>query len=139
MNPSVQTHKSTNKTTSTIIQQNISNEDEDQNIVTVGDNITFVASSKKQKINDSPKKSKESSSIISGLEFVEEMGLITQPPLVTMKKSSQTGGSVDTSIDGGDVSRVDYNLSVVDSQPSGALPPEELLFLDDDRKLPAVV
>ena len=122
MNPSVQTHKSTNKTTSTIIQQNISNEDEDQNIVTVGDNITFVASSKKQKINDSPKKSKESSSIISGLEFVEEMGLITQPPL-TLKKFSQTDGSGSASIDGGNVSTVHFNLSVVDLQASEALPP----------------
>ncbi len=34
MNPSVQTHKSTNKTTTTIIQQNVSNKDEDQSIDT---------------------------------------------------------------------------------------------------------
>ena len=69
MNPSVQTRKSTNKTTTTTIQQNVSDKDEDQNIVMVGDNITFVASSKKQKINYSSKRTKELLSIISGLEF----------------------------------------------------------------------
>ena len=55
------------------------------------------------------------------------------------KKISQSDGSVSTSIDGGDNSTVDYNLSVVDSQASEVLPPEELPFLEDDRKLPAVV
>ena len=56
------------------------------------------------------------------------MGLITQPPLETLKKSSQSGGSISASIDAGDVSTVDYNMSIVDSQPSEPLPPEELLF-----------
>ena len=104
----------------------------------IGDNITFVASSKKRKINDSAKITKELSSIICGLEFAEEMGLITQL-LLTSKKFSQTGDSVSPSIDDGDVSTVHYNLSVVDSQASEALPPEELLFLEDDCKLPTVV
>ena len=47
MNPLVQTPKNTNDIITTTIQQNVSNENEDQNIVTVSDNITFVASSKK--------------------------------------------------------------------------------------------
>lgn len=139
MNPSVRTRNITNETTTNIIQQNVSNEDEDQTIDTVGDNFGFVEPSKKRKINDSPQKSKESSSIISGLEFAEEMGLITQPPLETLKKSSQSGGSISASMDAGDVSTVDYNMSLVDSQPSEPLPPEELPFLDDDCKLPAIV
>ena len=85
------------------------------------------------------KKSKESSSIISGLEFAKEMGLITQPPFITQKKSTQTSVSVSASIDSGDVSTVDYNLSVIDSQASEPVPPDELPYLDDNRKLPAVV
>ena len=48
------------------------------------------------------------------------MELITQPPS-TSKKFGQTGGSVSTSIDGGDVGAEKYNLSVVDSQASEAL------------------
>ena len=67
------------------------------------------------------------------------MGLIAQTSFITQKKSTQTDGSVSASIDGGDVSTVDYNLSVIDSHASEALPPEELPFLDGNRKLPAVV
>ena len=69
-------HKNTESTTTTI-RQNVLNEDENPTIVTVGDNITFVQSSKKRKIDDTAKITKQSSSFISGLEFVEEMGLIT--------------------------------------------------------------
>ena len=105
----------------------------------IGDNITFVASSKKRKINDSAKITKELSSIISGLECAEEMGLITQHPFKTQEKSTQTGGSGSASIDSGDVSTVDYNLSVIDLQASEPLPPDELLYLDDNHKLPVVV
>ena len=138
MNPSVTTKKTTQRTN--VSNESDSNSDvEDSNIVTMGDNITFVASSKKRKIRESPKRSKDSSSIVSGLQFVEEMGLITQPPLTSKKNTSQTDGSVNPSIDKGDVSTVDYHLSVVDSQPSEALPPTELPFLEDDRKLPAVI
>ena len=65
------------------------------------------------------------SSIISGLECAEEMGLITQP-LVTSKKSSQTSNNESTSIDDGDVSTVNYHLYVVDSEASESVPPEML-------------
>ena len=128
MNPSLQVRKKKNESTAKTNEENVSSEDEEQNILMVCENITFVASSKKRKIDDIPEKSKESSSIISGSEFAEEMGLIAQPPLGPMKKSSQTGRSVSTSVDGGDVSTVDYNLSAVDLQPSEALPPNKLPF-----------
>ena len=139
MNPSVDLRKKKTPSIAKTVEDTISSEDEEPNIVTIGKNTTFVASSKKRKIDDNPKKTHESSSIISGLEFAEEMGLITQPPLDSKKKSSQTDGSVNNSVDGGDVSTVNYNVSVVDSQPSEALPPDELPFLDEDRKPPAMV
>ena len=138
MNPSVRTKTTTRRTN--VSNDSDSNSDvEDPNIVTMGDNITFVALSKKRKIKESPKRSKDSSSIISGLQFAEEMGLMTQPPLTSKKNSSQTDSSVNASIDKGVVSTVDYHLSVVDSQPSEALPPTELPFLEDNHKLPAVI
>ena len=46
-------------------------------IVTINEKITFVASSKKRKIDGTANETKKTSSIISGLEFAEEMGLIT--------------------------------------------------------------
>ena len=104
---SVQFCKNTNMTL-----QKVENNEKILTIITVNDKITFIALSKKRKIDDNAKKLKKSSSIICGLEFVEEMELITQP-LLTSKKFSETDSCVNTSIDGGDVSTVDHDLSIV--------------------------
>ena len=61
-----------------IIQQN---DIKSLRYIIVNKNISFIATRKKQKIDDNINHQKETSSLISGLHFAEEMGLITQPPL----------------------------------------------------------
>ena len=52
---------------------NQQNNEELSTIITVNNKITFIASSEKQKIDDNVNESKKLSSIISRLEFVEEI------------------------------------------------------------------